>query len=107
MSNSFSIYIPRVSISSTEENVSFELSKYGKVRQTVFKKHPDNDNIKSVVVYFEHVNLYFLDESDDVVYVEDMVEMIDNDIPFKHYTEENEYWVFVKNKQEEIDGISK
>jgi choline kinase len=103
MSNSFRIYIPRVSISTTEENVSFELGKYGKVSQVVFKKHPDNDNIKSVFVYFDYLNEYFLDESEDVVYIQDMVEMIDNDIPFKHYTEENEYWVFVKNKQEERD----
>jgi len=101
MSNSFRIYIPRVLVSTLETDVCSELSKYGKVSKVVFKKHPDNHTIKSVVVYFQHVNLYFLDESEDVVYFQDVVEMIEKEVPFKHYTKKNEYWVFVKNEDEE------
>ena len=97
MSNSFSIYIPVVSVSTTEEDVYYELNNYGNVSKIIFKKHSDNDNIKSAVVYFQDINVYYLNENDDVVYFQDVVEMIDNDIPFKHYTKKNEYWVFVKN----------
>jgi hypothetical protein len=27
--------------------------------------------------------------------------MIEKEVPFKHYTKKNEYWVFVKNEDEE------